>query len=586
MERGQIKSTSTLVQRGAEHFGMPGRIEFILALVLFVFAIALSVLNVLYQPFNSDEMQHLHVIWEWTRGLLQYRDSFDNHMPLFHIVFAPIAGLIGERPTILYWMRLTLLPMYFVSAWCTYEIGTRLFSRRAGIWATLSLAFFGGYYSRGIEFGTDSLWTPIWLLCITVLIRGRISASRSLVAGLLLGLCFSVSMKSSLLLFSLLLSTPLALALIGPEKMGASWAYLAKSAVIFLGAGAAVPVTIMVFFTVKGLWREFRNGVFDFNFLANQIYRNFMLYKSHPALAAIIFFGGLFVAVQVSQRIIRTSRNSKMAFPRVLILLVSVVYFLALCVFWPPISRTYLPFYPLCFVMGTGALLPLPGFLAGQGRGVFNVFAFLPLPALVALVEFSLSAGTQPFWKDRNRNETDLLRGVLALTEPTDYVFDAKGETVFRRRCFRPVLERITMKAIKQGIILDDAPQRCVETHTCVAATIMSQRFSKTTLRFVERNYLSVANNLRVAGEALKPSTTNPNRSDFEVVIPASYKIISRDGNASGTLDGVRYDGARLLSAGHHTFVSTATSGELVLLWAQAVDRHFTPFEHHTLSER
>jgi len=40
--------------------------------------------------------QRLHVIWGWAHGLVQYRDLFDNPMPLFQIMLAPIFGLIGD----------------------------------------------------------------------------------------------------------------------------------------------------------------------------------------------------------------------------------------------------------------------------------------------------------------------------------------------------------------------------------------------------------------------------------------------------------------------------------------------------------
>ena len=33
------------------------------------------------------------------------RDLYDNHMPLFHILFAPVYALLGDRATILLWMR-------------------------------------------------------------------------------------------------------------------------------------------------------------------------------------------------------------------------------------------------------------------------------------------------------------------------------------------------------------------------------------------------------------------------------------------------------------------------------------------------
>ena len=121
----------------------------------------------------------------------------------------------------------------------------------------------------------------------------------------------------------------------------------------------------------------------------------------------------------------------------------------------------------------------------------------------------------------------------------------------------------------------DRAPQRCVETGTCVVATIMKKRFSRATRQFVERNYLPVAKNLRVAGAVLNPSPTDLRRFDFEVVIPASYRIIARDENVVGVLDGTPYTGARFLAAGQHSFESASTSKNLVLLWAQAVDRHF-----------
>jgi hypothetical protein len=123
-----------------------------------------------------------------------------------------------------------------------------------------------------------------------------------------------------------------------------------------------------------------------------------------------------------------------------------------------------------------------------------------------------------------------------------------------------------------------------VETHTCVAATSLMKRLPRDTRQFVKRNYLPVTNNLRVAGEELKPSATNPGQVEFGVVVSASYEIISPDGNVAGTLDGTPYNGARFLAAGPHTFKSTSTSHNLILLWAQAVNRHFTPFEPHISS--
>src|SRR6184192_249222 len=120
----------SIAQRGADYFGMSGPAEFVAAASLFALMIALKLVNMTHYRFDSDESQHMHVIWAWARGFVQYRDVFDNHMPLFQIMFAPIFGVIGDRATILYWMRFILLPMHFVGAWCTYRIGESVFSRR------------------------------------------------------------------------------------------------------------------------------------------------------------------------------------------------------------------------------------------------------------------------------------------------------------------------------------------------------------------------------------------------------------------------------------------------------------------------
>src|SRR5438128_5646732 len=195
------------------------------------------------------------VIWAWARGFVQYRDVFDNHMPLFQITLAPIFGLIGDRATILYWMRLILLPMYFVAAWCTYAIATRLFSRRTGAWSVLALGFYTSYHLVAFEFRTDNLWTPLWLLCVTSLVTRTITVRRSLVAGVLLGFCFAVSMKSTIFLLSLAISFPLAIALVRTSNAGRERIYFARCAATFLAGSTLVPGTIAIFFAVKGVAR-------------------------------------------------------------------------------------------------------------------------------------------------------------------------------------------------------------------------------------------------------------------------------------------------------------------------------------------
>jgi hypothetical protein len=574
-------SRKSVTRRAADYFGMSDPAEFIAAAGLFALLSIFKIIYILHYRFDNDEPQHLHVIWAWAHGLVQYRDVFDNHMPLFQLVFAPIFPLVDERATALFWMRLLLLPMSFVAAWCTYRIGTELFSRRAGIWAVVLTGCYASYYFASLEFRADNLWAPFWLLSVTVLLQGRFSVNRGLVAGLLLGFCFGISMKSALLLFSLFLGACIALLLAGRLKLGISWGEIALSTVAFLGAMLAIPAVIAVFFAANGVWRQFCYGVFEHNLFEP------LEPKPHSGLWIAISLIALPLVIYVACKIVRASRDPFMAFSRSLLLLFCSIYFLVLKGFWPLITRQdFLPYDPLAFVFGSAALLAISNWLMSSKISLGCFVRYVPVPVLVAATELLLAFTFHPFWIDRAKPQTDLLRAVLALTKRSDYVFDCKGETVFRQRCFRPILESITRKRIQRGMMVDDAPLRCVETRTCAAATLLIENLSSTTRQFVEHNYLPVTDNLRVAGTILGHSLEDPRRSDFEVAIPASYKIIARDGNVSGALDGRSYDGAQFLAAGHHSFESTVTSAELVLLWAQAVDRHFTPFARHTSSDR
>ena len=156
------------------------------AAFLLLIAFGLRCLYILRYRYDSDEPQHLHTTWGWTQGLLQYRDFFDNHTPLFHLAFSPLVALLGERTDILTYMRLAMVPLWCVSLWCVAKMGSRLYSRRAGLWSAVLLSLLPWWFFCALEYRTDNLWTPLWLGTLTVLVTGRLSKGRAFCAGLLL----------------------------------------------------------------------------------------------------------------------------------------------------------------------------------------------------------------------------------------------------------------------------------------------------------------------------------------------------------------------------------------------------------------
>src|SRR5436309_11617204 len=109
------------------------------------------------------------------------------------------------------------------------------------------------------------------------------------------------------------------------------------------------------------------------------------------------------------------------------------------------------------------------------------------------------------FREGKAKLESVLLRATLKLTGSVVFVFDRLGETVFRQRCFYPIIETFTEERIRRGLMEDNAIQRCIDTRTCVA--VLPGAMPEATFRFLEQNYLPVGDRLRVAGVLLHSST-------------------------------------------------------------------------------
>src|SRR5438046_3069251 len=147
--------------------------------------------------------------------------------------------------------------------------------------------------------------------------------------GFLLGLCFAVSMKSTLFLLFMLVAATITLFLVGRDKLGQSWTELARSSAAFLLSMLMAPAAIMIFFALKGIWPEFRYCVFDYNILG------YSIAQGHDSTRSIFVPLIAFAFVLYGARlIVRAARDPALAFRRGFLLLTCGFYLPALYSFW------------------------------------------------------------------------------------------------------------------------------------------------------------------------------------------------------------------------------------------------------------
>ena len=111
------------------------------------------------------------------------------------------------------------------------------------------------------------------------------------------------------------------------------------------------------------------------------------------------------------------------------------------------------------------------------------------------------------------------------------------------------------------------------------APLVTTRRMPPATRAFMRANYVPIAWRLRTLGQVLREDgavTGGPLR--FALAVPHRYTVVTPAGRAAGTLDGTAFTGPRELAVGAHEFLPAKDSGEVVLVWAQALERGYSPF--------
>ncbi len=496
--------------------------------------------------FDSDEPQHLHVAWGWTQGLVQYRDVFDNHTPLFHLITAPWLALFGERADILFYMRALMIPIWiFVSA-ATWIIARRFYSTRVAVWSLLILHLFPTFFLKSIEYRTDNLWLGLWMAALLVLTAGELTSLRMFAAGLILGLSACVSLKTTLLVVTLLLAGATTWILGNKTR---DWRDALRVTLPALIGVAIAPAILALLFMRLGAWPDLVYCNFTFNELVSKT-------RHHSPFLRLIYLPALFLMLYALRE-----RASRMEFDRAarwrfFIFTFSLFFTLTLACWWILISaRDALAVLPLYAMVMAFWIDEQP----------FRVPA---LTAWTLLCLFGL--GHYSEWlKNDTREFTTMMDQVIGLTKPGEPLMDFKGETIFRRRPYYFIFEAIGRAEMRHGLIPDTIATDMIKAR-CHVAQADGRFWPRHAKQFLLEHFIDVGR-LRVSGNII------PESGGFETAIPGRYVIIDQHGQASGTLDGVPYHGAVDLAPGMHHF-TRATDERVAWLWAPAFEHGYSPF--------
>lgn len=495
--------------------------------------------------FDSDEPQHMHVAWGWSHGLVQYRDVFDNHMPLFHLLSAPLFAGGSDDPRLLFAARLLMVPLFAAATMLVWFIASRLFEdERIPLIAAAVAALFPPFFLGSLEYRTDDLWLVCWLGVIAVAVSGMTLRNRALAGGLLLGLAFGVSMKSVLCAAALLAASVGVYLLTRARAAWPAPRVLMAHALAVTALASSIPLLIAGVFAATGNWKPFLYGVFQHNRIP------------YEHAWRVLYFVPLYLVVRAAVKaILRSDADPALVRRRLFVCLACGGYSIALAAFWPMTSlESNLPIYPL-------VLLFLAPWLARQRRFAAVTFATLELVAVLV---------TAKPWRNEAQHEVLLVSEVVAMTGAHDPVMDLKGETVFRVRPWYYGIEAITNMKLRIGLIEDHIAESLVRTATHV---VVSDRLPPQARRFVQANFVNWGA-VRVAGVRLPPVAAG-SRVPFRIAIPGEYVVTGDAGALAASIDGREVLQTVRLDAGAHTLVPARAEPHPLIIWEGS--RRWTP---------
>jgi hypothetical protein len=533
-----------------------------MAALAFAGLIAFRIVYAFNYRVDSDEPQHLHVVWGWAHGLLPYRDLFDNHSPLFQMLCSPLMRLLGEHVWIVVPMRLAVLPLYVADLWLIYLIGRALYTERWAVWMAMIAGSIPRFFLVTTEFRTDDMWTTLWLAAVWLAVSGPVTGKRAFVFGLTLGACCAVSMKTIMLMASLGTAAAGLLILDTICRRKIYPVGMLKSAGLILSGMIILPALLAGYFGAHDALRQTYYCVFQHNAapgLGSWRKPGFHLFLFPLSLPVLLGLGWLCLR--------STKKSDRVGAGRALVLMACGSYYFLLRYCPLVTAQDFLPFLPLAALTVLPVLFQILSLTRWPARIMIPAAA-----ALLLLCDGIHIWNVQSPFNNQMKVFEQSLGIALRLTNPDDLVMDGKGETIFRNRPIYWVLEGVTIRRIQLGLIPDDVKEKMIQTGTCVA---MDHRLRPVDQKWLEANFLQGDGKVWVAGELLGAAHSTMN---FHTDIRGIYSIVSEGGKLAGTIDGRPLLDSEEIAPGEHRLDATGGRGNIALIWTQALERGFDPF--------
>jgi hypothetical protein len=374
--------------------------------------------------FDADEFQHLHVAWCIAHGQLPYRDFFDHHLPLFHLLLSPLYAFFQVETRLddafgfLALARRISLALSAGAIGLTFLIGRTWRGSLVAVVALAVLAPARAFVDKSTEVRPDVLALVFLLAAVLSALSGVREVGhggrRLALAGLLLGAGLMTSPKLAFAAPCFLVAILMARGRRGGRDL-----------LIFSGAAVLPVAGVLVWLAPTGDLGPFVLYAIEWNAHWRMHFSPWDLmgrvFLESPLLCATGLIGFGACAAQW-----RPGASGRGADATLLVAAAGVTTGLLLNPM--PWLHSFLPLFPFLALFGAASLVDLVSRLGlGRRAGAALLAATLALSAVHSWVQLN------SIDRFKTRPQLEDLRWIMDNTRPSDQVLDTwTGAGVFR----------------------------------------------------------------------------------------------------------------------------------------------------------
>lgn len=146
------------------------KIKIAILSIILITSLSISFYYSLHINLGTSEYEHIHASWKISVGEKIYTGFFENHHPLFYLLFSPLISASGNSVKTIFVLRIIIYAIYLLILLFVFKIGQTIFNSEIGLFAIIFLSGTPIFVQKTLEIGPEAIMILFYISSIYYLL--------------------------------------------------------------------------------------------------------------------------------------------------------------------------------------------------------------------------------------------------------------------------------------------------------------------------------------------------------------------------------------------------------------------------------